>query len=350
MVRIALIPSYEPDQHLLQLLQELCEAGFKRIVVDDGSGEAAQALYERVPEGTVVRRHPKNYGKGRALKTGLSYIHAQYPEDAVVVTLDADGQHRVADAVRCAQAAEESPGSLILGSRSFSEGVPLRSKFGNTVTRFIYRLSSGVSVGDTQTGLRAFHTEMIPFLLMIEGERYEYEMNMLLECPRRGVPIREIPTATVYENNNAGSHFQTFRDSYRIYRDILKFAGSSFIGFLVDYGLYSLLAVVTSPLGSIGVPLSNIAARVVSASVNYMINKRFVFHNHDSVLRTGVQYCLLAAGILCGNTLLLTWLVTGVGVNKFAAKLVTEVTFFTLSWLFQKMVVFRKKKTGDEVS
>lgn len=348
MVRIALIPSYEPDEHLPQLLQELRDAGFERVVVDDGSGDAARTLYARVPGGTVVLKHPENCGKGRALKTGLAYIQGKYPADAVVVTLDADGQHRVEDAVRCAQAAEESPGSLILGSRSFREGVPLRSRFGNTVTRFVYRLSSGVSVGDTQTGLRAFHTELIPFLLMIEGERYEYEMNMLLECPRRGVPIREIPAATVYEDNNSGSHFQTFRDSYRIYRDILKFAGSSFVGFLVDYGLYSLLAVVTSPLGSIGVPVSNVAARIVSASVNYTINRRFVFHSRDSVLRTGSRYFLLAAGILCGNTLLLGWLVNGAGVNKFAAKLVTEVTFFILSWLFQKTVVFRKKKTGDE--
>lgn len=350
MVRIALIPSYEPDEHLLQLLQELRDAGFERVVVDDGSGEAARALYERVPDGTVVRRHPENCGKGRALKTGLAYIHTKYPADAVVVTLDADGQHRVPDAVRCAQAAEESPGYLILGSRSFGEDVPLRSKFGNTVTRFIYRLSSGISVGDTQTGLRAFHAEMIPFLLMIEGERYEYEMNMLLECPKRGVPIREIPVATVYENNNSGSHFQTFWDSYRIYRDILKFAGSSFLGFLTDYGVYSLLVVATSPLGSIGVPISNVAARVVSATVNYTINKRFVFRNRDSVWRTGTQYFLLAACILCGNTFLLNWMVNDIGVNKFAAKLVTEVTFFTLSWLFQKTVVFRKKKTGEGAS
>lgn len=344
MTRIALIPAYEPDEHLLRLLRELGEAGFLRVVVDDGSGEAYQRLFEWVPSGTVLLSHRVNRGKGRALKTGLSYLLTRAPADSVVVTLDADGQHTAADAVRCAEAAERERGALILGCRSFRGGVPLRSRFGNAVTRAVYRLSSGASVRDTQTGLRAFGSGLIPELLAVEGERYEYEMNVLLVFPQRHIPLREVPIETIYEDGNRGSHFHTFRDSFRIYKEILKFSGSSFLGFLVDYSLYSALVIATASWGPVSVPLSNIAARTVSAGVNYTVNRRLVFRSRESVLRTGTQYFLLAACILCGNTFLLNWMVNGLGVNRFAAKLVTEVTFFTLSWLFQRTMIFRKRE------
>lgn len=347
MRRIALIPAYEPDEHLLQVLRGLCGADFVRIVIDDGSGTRWHSLFEQVPRDTIVLTHEHNRGKGCALKTGLNYIREHY-EDAVVVTMDADGQHTVPDAVRCAEEAERSPDSLVLGCRAFSGKVPLRSQLGNRITRLVYRVSSGAAVSDTQTGLRAFHTALLPALLEIEGERYEYEMNVLLTCPKRQIPMREVPIETIYENNNACSHFHAVRDSFRIYRNILKFAGSSFIGFLTDYSLYSILVTASAPLGAVSVPLSNVFARLVSASVNFLINKRFVFHNKASVMRTGMQYFLLAACILCGNTILIDFLVNGLSVNKFAAKLATEVTFFTLSWVFQRFVIFGRKEREHE--
>lgn len=346
MIKLALIPSFEPDAELPLLMKKLSDAGFERIVVDDGSGDSARALYRQMPPGTILLKHEKNRGKGCALKTGLSYIRDHYPSDAIVVTLDADGQHCVPDTVRCAAAAAEHPDCLILGCRTLKgRQVPLRSRFGNAVTRMVYRLSSGTSVSDTQTGLRSFQAALIPFLLAVAGERYEYEMNVLLECPKRQIPLWEVPIATVYQHRNAGSHFRTFRDSYRIYGEILHFAGSSFLGFLVDYSLYSLLVTFTMPWGTFSVPFSNVAARIVSAAVNFSVNRRFVFHNRESVVRTGSQYFLLAACILCGNTFLLSWLVNDLGVNRFSAKLVTEATFFLLSWLFQRLVIFREKKT-----
>ena len=350
MTRIALIPAYEPDTHLLPLLRQVREAGLTAVVVDDGSGEGYRDLFSRASQDAVLLTHPCNWGKGQALKTGFRYIQTHFPANSTVVTLDADGQHAVADAVRCAQAAEQHPDGLVLGCRSFQGHVPLRSQLGNGVTRLVYRLSSGIRVSDTQTGLRAFSADWIPFLLGIDGDRYEYEMNVLLACARQKIPMREVSIATIYENRNASSHFHTIRDSVRIYRDILKFAGSSLIGFAVDYSLYSLLVILTAPWGAVSVPLSNVAARIVSATTNYTINRNLVFHSRESVLRTGTQYFTLAACILCGNTLLLSWLVGGLGVNRFAAKLVTEVTFFSISWIFQKLLIFKKRETGREAN
>ena len=348
--RIALIPAYEPDLKLTDLIVRLCSAHFRVVVVDDGSGEDYRGLFAEARRHAEVLTHAQNCGKGRALKTGLAYIKRHCPESAAIVTLDADGQHSVEDAVRAIEAAEMAPGTLVLGCRSFKgEDVPARSRFGNILTRLVYRLATGVSVSDTQTGLRAFTAGLVPLLLRVDGDRYEYEMNVLLECPRRGVSIREVPIATVYLDGNASSHFSAVKDSLRIYGDIFKFAASSFTGFVIDYGLYTLLTALTTGLGAISIPLANVCARIVSAWVNYSINRKYVFRSTENAVRTAVQYFSLAALILAGNTVILSALV-GAGMNKYLSKILTEILFFSMSWAAQKFIIFRKKpeQTGKE--
>jgi glycosyltransferase involved in cell wall biosynthesis len=347
--KIALIPAYEPSPVLLSLLESLKNDNFDITVVDDGSGEKFKDIFDKAKQYATVLVHPVNRGKGAALKTGLEHIGKNAAEGSVIVTLDADGQHSVEDAGKVCTAAYENDGALILGSRGFDNNVPARSRFGNGITRFVYRIATGAKVFDTQTGLRAFSYKLIPLMLSIKGERYEYEMNMLLECPRRHIPIREVRIRTIYFDNNSGSHFNTFRDSARVYREILKFAASSLVGFLVDYTAYSLFVWLLGGLGNaVSVPVSNVAARIISASVNFTINKKFVFKSSGSTVRSAVMYFLLASFILAGNTLLLGFLVEYLGVNKYAGKLITEIIFFTLSWLVQKFLIFRRKKPKPE--
>lgn len=152
---IALVPAYQPAGFLLELVKELA-AGFLVVLVDDGSESACQELFAGCERYATVLRHKVNAGKGRALKTGLAYIQERYGQKDIVVTVDADGQHRVEDAFELCRRAEKNPNALVLGSRKLKENVPLRSLFGNTVTRFVYRLAAGRKVHDTQTGLRAF--------------------------------------------------------------------------------------------------------------------------------------------------------------------------------------------------
>jgi glycosyltransferase involved in cell wall biosynthesis len=347
--RIALIPAYEPESVLIPLLERLADAGFQIVVVDDGSGPDYAPLFHQAAEWGHVLTHDVNGGKGRALKTGLSYIAASYPADAVVVTVDADGQHTPEDAQRVCAEAETHYAALVLGSRSFSGKVPLRSKLGNTITRGVFRMAAGQRVGDTQTGLRAFSARWIPDLLEIPGDRYEYEMNMLLYWAKEKRPIREVEIATIYLEGNKSSHFSAVKDSARIYGDILKFAASSLLGFGVDYGMFALLSLITGGLSAaVAVPLSNITARCVSASVNYTVNRKLVFHSDAGVVRSATQYFTLAACILAGNTVLLSVLVERCGWNRYAAKLLTELTFFSISWLAQKFWIFRKKEVGKK--
>lgn len=346
----ALIPSFEPTEILPRIASVLKAAGFSVVVVDDGSGAGYSDIFTQTEQYATVLAYDVNRGKGYALKTGLKYISGHCGKDDIIVTVDSDGQHGTDDIRGVADAAAAQPGTLVLGVRNFGSNTPLRSLFGNTVTRLVYRLSTGCRVSDTQTGLRAFGAGMLPFMLSVSGDRYEYEMNVLMEAARQDVPMTERPIATIYTDGNKGSHFRTVRDSARIYANILKFAASSLVSFGVDYGMYSLLTLILSGLSStVSVPLANVAARVVSASVNYTLNKRLVFKSRAGVIRTALQYFILAACILAGNTAMLSLLVNTFGMNRYAAKILTELTFFAVSWTVQRFIIFResKKESAD---
>ena len=361
---IALIPAYEPDEKIKKLADELAERGFDIVVVDDGSGPDYAELFEELSQNATVLTHGYNRGKGAALKTGLSYInkYMAYTEsvltpagaetvsgrDAVIVTVDADGQHLPDDVLRVAEISAQRRDALVLGSRALSEDIPVRSRFGNTITRHVYSAATGVHVHDTQTGLRAFHRSLIPRLLQIEGDRYEYEINMLMQLAAEGVPIIEERIETVYEDNNSGSHFRTVRDSLRVYREILKFSASSLASFAIDYGMYALLLAATGAEGiANSLVISNIGARLVSGTANYTMNKKLVFRSRTGFAKSAAQYFLLAAFILAGNTIVLSTLAGTLGINRFAAKLITEVIFFAISWTVQKYVIFFREESGE---
>lgn len=354
---IALIPAYEPERRLIGLTDELRKRGFDTVVVDDGSGPEYRDIFEELSQKAIVLTHKQNRGKGAALKTGLNYInkYMAYTEsvltpsgcmtvsggDAVIVTVDADGQHLPEDVLRVAEISSQRRDALILGSRALGTDIPARSRFGNTVTRHVYSAATGVHIHDTQTGLRAFHRSLIPRLLNIEGDRYEYEINMLMELAAEGVPVIEERIETVYEDNNSGSHFRTVRDSFRVYKEILKFSASSLASFAIDYGMYALLLAATGAAGiAHSLVISNIGARIVSGAANYTMNRKLVFKSRTGFAKSAGQYILLAAFILAGNTIVLSTLAGTLGINRFAAKLITEVIFFAISWTVQKYVIF----------
>jgi putative flippase GtrA len=348
-LRIVLIPAYEPELQLIGLLENIREQGLSAIVIDDGSGVSFSKIFHQASRLATVLTHDHNRGKGCGIKTGLQYIFEHFTPPYTVVTMDADGQHQVSDALRICERAESNPNALILGSRGLKENVPLRSRFGNTVTRLVYESSTGVAVYDTQTGLRGFGSALLPILMNIEGERYEYEINVLLEFARRGIRIEEIEISTIYFANNSGSHFNTLKDSFRIYKQIIKYSASSFVSFLLDYILYSILIILTAGIGSVGLTLSNIVARIISAGVNFTINRRLVFKSKGCLWKSAVQYFFLAAVILVCNTFVLNQFVAQLGMNRFVAKIITELFFFSLSWMIQRFLIFRKREGRVEI-
>ncbi len=341
--RVALVPSYEPDFNLLDVAKELLENDFNVVVVNDGSGEKYNEVFNKLPKEVHYLSYETNGGKGYALKYGMKYIKDNF-EDYVVVTMDSDGQHKVKDAIRiCEECELQETDSLILGSRFFDKKAPFKSRFGNFMARTSFLISTHHKIYDTQTGLRAFKSNLLDMMIGIKGDRYEYEMNVLLEAIKREVPIKEVKIETIYINNNAGTHYNPFKDTMKIFKEVIKFSLSSLIGFGVDYAAFTLLTLIPSewPYWLI---MCNIIARVISASVNFTINYKLVFKSKSNVLLAIVKYACLALFILGCGTLFLWLLVDKAGMNKYLAKILVEVTMFIISWLIQRLFVFRKGK------
>lgn len=339
---VVVMPAYRPDQELVTLSDCLLDDGYRVIIVDDGSGERYCDVFEAVNAACVILRHLENRGKGAAIKTALSYIkdHLEF-QDQLVGVMDCDGQHLPEDMKRVFSCTQEGVRELVLGVRAVGKEMPFRSRIGNQITRAVFWLASGVKVSDTQTGLRAFNSSLIPDLLQIEGDRYEYEMNVLLEMARTNVPIREVSIPARYlDKRNSCSHFRVLQDSVRIYKNILKFVMSSFSSFLLDYLLFTVCMLVLPHTTGMTL-LANIAARVLSAWYNYCVNCSLVFRTGKNG-KTAMQYFELAGFILFVNNLVLEVFLHVLDVPVYLAKLCTECLLFLVSWMVQEHIIFKK--------
>ncbi len=225
---VLVVPAFEPGTALVGLVNRLKRDFRHVIVVDDGSRGASKvfaALFGL--EGVKVLTHKSNRGKGAALKTGFKEALRLYPQAPGVVTVDADGQHLPEDVVRVAEALLANPTRLIVGTRAFSGRIPFRSRLGNLWTRLEFRLLTGVSVRDTQSGLRGIPRQLLPRLMGIGGDRYDYEIRVLADCAiRLGAPV-EIPITTVYVDGNRSSHYRPLADTWSTQRALFAARHSS---------------------------------------------------------------------------------------------------------------------------
>jgi putative flippase GtrA len=281
-----------------------------------------------------VLRHAVNLGKGRALKTGFNFVLDRFPHLLGVVTADADGQHRVEDVVRVAEALEASPRRTVLGCRQFVGAVPMRSRFGNTMTRWVFRFVTGTGVSDTQTGLRGFPLSKLAELMGLAGERYEYEMTVLGHLCRTGSSVVEVPIATVYLDGNRSSHFDPIRDSMRIYFVLLRFYASSLIAAGIDFVGFSVTFALTHDV------LTSFVVGRLSSLANFLLNKRYVFHSGTSLGGSLGRYYLLAIAVAMASYGSIRGLTEYFGWNVFAAKLVVDTLLSFASFAVQRTFVF----------
>jgi glycosyltransferase involved in cell wall biosynthesis len=357
-----LIPSYQPDERLQPYVEELTKARFEQIViVDDGSGPDFDPIYSALErlDGVTVLRYPENRGKGYALRHGMRYIMDICRESRFVITADSDGQHTVADILSMGDALRKDSTGLLLGTRDFSSSqVPGKSRAGNRITSKVFHLLYGQKVNDTQTGLRGFARALIPQFLRIKGDRYDYEMNQLIHCAIEGLPIRSLPIETVYENNNEGTHFRTVVDSWRIYRAILgrfaRFVLSSAICFLVDYGAYLLFNHLLKTYAPsfdrylslfflrfmARIAVATVLARVISSTVNFMINKKVVFESQVQTGKAFFRYACTAVLIVILSAGIVSTLHIGLGLSDTLTKIPVDITLFCLSYFLQRKWVF----------
>ena len=351
---VIVLPSLNPDEKFGGVVDGLIEAGFKQIlIVDDGSDEAHQRWFDRAAEypPCTVLHHGVNKGKGRALKTAFEYISAHFPEAQGVITIDGDGQHLTRDIIACGERMLHSPGQVVLGCRDFSlPGIPARSVTGNKTTSRMFRLCYGIKLSDTQTGLRAIPKEYLEPFCRIDGERFEYETNMLLQMKRMGIGFLEQPIETVYEGENEGSHYHPIKDSWRIFKIMFKFLLSSFGSTLIDLGIfYLVLKLFGARFGAYAELAATAIARACSSFANFNANNSVVFGNKGHYRRALLRYyCLcipqmLISGVLV--TAIIRLLLSGAPpILTTGVKFVVDTCLFFISYQIQREWVFSQKK------
>lgn len=343
-----IIPAYEPDEKMIALVENLKSAGFTEIVVvDDGSqGEDYQELFRKVQSlGCVVLHHAVNQGKGRALKTAFNYCLYFYPDAAGCVTIDSDGQHTVKDMTACMEKLMESPNSLVLGVRDFNqEGIPARSVFGNKTTSRVMKLLTGLSISDTQTGLRAIPASFMKELLFEKGERFEFETNMLLATKESGREIVEVPIETIYLEENKSSHFNPILDSIKIYTIFLKFIISSLSSSIVDIVLFTVFLTMLGDFswGVVSnIMLATVLARILSAVYNFVINYKVVFKSRKNAGGAVVKYACLAVLIMIASGFLVEQLYGLTSLPEVLIKIPVDVLLFLVSFWVQREFVYK---------
>ena len=347
-----IIPAYEPGKNLIPLLQSLQEKGMERIVVvDDGSGAAYQPVFEQAKKipGCIVLQHAVNLGKGRALKTAFNECLNRFPDMTGAVTADADGQHTPEGIEACMKEMTEHPEALVLGCRDFdAPDVPARSSFGNKCTRRVFRYLLGLTVTDTQTGLRGIPRFFMEILMNVKGERFEYETNMLIETKDRQIPIREVTIDTIYLEQNQASHFNPIKDSVRIYMVFAKFLFSSLSSSVVDLLLFSLFCSAFRGGGTLfGVSYivqATVMARILSATYNFLINYKVVFRSKENLVLTAFKYFLLAVCQMCCSAALVDFVYGMTGGLEVLIKVPVDVLLFFLSFAIQREFVYRSRE------
>lgn len=343
---LALIPAYRPAVTLPVTVSTLLDSGAisGAVVVNDGSGPESETVFDELfqMEGVHLITHEDNRGKGAALKTGLKYASSLQSPTPGVVTLDADGQHDPDDVVNVARQLSANPRDLILGVRSFDTGVPLRSRFGNELTRHVLRAFSQQQVSDTQTGLRGIPMDLIPAFASLGQNGYDFELAMLLTCTRLNRNIREVGIKTIYLDGNRASHFRPLLDSMKIYAVFFRFAAVSLLSALVDNALF-----FASFFFSTNILASQIVGRTGSLLFNYLANRTAVFHSGSEIATTLPRYLCLAACLLMGSYGLIRLAVSVWGMDVLLAKLGAETLLFFLSFVVQKLLIFSGRRTGE---
>lgn len=349
---LIVIPSYEPDERLIKLCNDLYDNDLNEIIiVNDGSSKEYDYIFKEIQEkyNCKILEHKKNLGKGRGLKNAFNYILTHYNDVIGCVTADSDGQHSVKDIQRLMKELENNPDDLILGCRDFNkENVPFKSKFGNKITKNILALFCGVKVSDTQTGLRAIPKKMMQDLLDTEGERFEFETNMLIESKGK-YNIKEVRIETIYDSKeNHSTHFNPIVDSMKIYKSIFKvffkYIFASFSSFAIDILLFDIFCKLIGGVNqSYYIIVATILARIISSIYNYVINHKLVFNSNQQIKKTAIKYFLLVI-LQMGLSAILVQALFNIAnnCNETLIKILIDTILFFINFFVQKMFIFKK--------
>lgn len=340
------IPSYEPDVSLCNTIRELHGAGISNIIViNDGSDDEFEVFFNDVRSmGCMVLSHVSNRGKGAALKTAFGYIIEHYPNAIGCVTADSDGQHSTEDIKRIAGALKDNPRSLILGCRNFDgDCIPFKSRFGNRITKSVFRILCRMDISDTQTGLRGLDREFMKRCLDLPGNRFEYETQMLLLARDTKTNIIQVPINTIYDSaDNHFTHFNPLKDSFKIYWVIIgrgmRYTLSSILSAALDLVLFALFSMNISSAGEAF--LCTVLARICSSCFNYSLNRNWVFKKSSTHSACRYFVLMLLNLVMSGVIVSYTLGLIGFGPVRILVKACVDCIIFFLNYVIQKKLVF----------
>jgi glycosyltransferase involved in cell wall biosynthesis len=340
---VVLIPAYRPSAALVDLVSDLSARDMPILLVDDGSGPHFREIFDQASRfpGVQILRHAVNLGKGAALKTGINHALCFFPGLIGIVTADADGQHHPEDIVRVAAGLRQHPGALVLGSRTFDAAVPLRSRFGNLLTRKLTATLIGARLQDTQTGLRGIPASLAARLLPIDSRGYEFELEMLIAARQSGVPLVEIPIRTIYLPGNQSSHFNPLTDSMKIYFVLLRFSSVSLMAALLDNLIFYLVWKRSGHI--LG---AQVAARLVSVVFYYSMVRARVFASREAHRVLLPKFLLLVVSSGTASYLGIHYLTTQLNVTAMPAKLFVETLLFFVNFTVQRLFIFHGRQAN----
>ncbi len=366
---VVIIPALDPDARLTEYCDSLIQSGLDTIIlIDDGSDDEHKKIFTQLSDRCMVLHHPHNLGKGRALKNAFALVNdlseANCPsyegsrdikewldkisKATCVVTADSDGQHSVNDVIQVALKADETKNALVLGARDFdSDNVPFKSKKGNKITRNLFKILHGLKLTDTQTGLRGIPVSLLDVFMEGKGERFEYELDMLVIAAREHIPVVEVPIETIYEDNNGGTHFRAVADSISVYKILfgtfIKFLLSSLSSFVVDIIVFRIMLAVFGDLGEeLKITLSTVTARVISSVYNFLMNKNVVFLKEGDIGRSAIGYYTLCGLQMLASAGLVIVLHSIIPIPETYVKILVDSMLFVISYQIQKRIVFKR--------
>jgi len=339
MLPVIIIPAYQPEKILIDIVKKLCEnPAQKVIVIDDGSSTDKNNIFIEVAKisGVDFLQHAENLGKGRALKTGFNHFLLHYKDCIGVITADADGQHIPEDIQKISQQLIDHPQDLIIGARKFKGKIPRRSKLGNYITRLFFRFIAGVKISDTQSGLRGIPKFFIEEMLEVTTTGYDFELDMLMRAARGRIKIKEVPIHTIYFDENKTSHFNPLTDSLKIYFVFIRFTAVSMISALLDFVLFTICYYLIA-----NVFASIVFARTLSCIFNFVFGKCVTFRSRGKIFPESIKFVILAILLMLISYGLITSMVNFLGMNVYLSKVISEGTLFFMSFAAQRVFVFR---------
>ncbi len=335
---VLVIPAYNPPPVILPLVKELLNHGMPTVIVDDGSEDKETfAKLKNLSPQLHILQHSENQGKGAALKTAFHYVLKQFPQCDGVVTADADGQHLEKDILAVTRQLILDPKHVVLGTRTFDQDTPLRSRLGNALSGFLFKFLYRQPISDTQTGLRGIPRGFLEEFTHFQSNHYEFEMEMLSFLSRRKHAIKQVAISTVYLDKNKSSHFNPILDSLRVYFVFLRYLIIALLSFAIDISIFALLHIT-----GLGILSSLIIARVISGLFNFYNNKVVVYKalGNQSLRREALGFTLLAIAVIMVSYGFISILHEHFGIGVITSKVLVDATLFICNFIIQKCFIF----------